>query len=92
MVSKMPENKKIAIKTKGMHCVSCEHIIKEAILNIDGVKNAKVNYVTEKATVEFNPAKTNINNIMKAIKNVGYEPEKIDQEKESKGFFKKLFG
>jgi len=29
---------------------------------------------------------------MDAIKNVGYEPEEIDQEKESKGFFKKLFG
>ncbi len=86
----MSENKKMTIKTKGMHCVSCEHIIKETILDIDGVKNAKVNYVTEKVTVEFDPEKTNIKNIMKAIKKVGYEPEEIDQ-KESNGFFKKLF-
>jgi copper chaperone CopZ len=76
------------IKIKGMHCVSCENRIKEAILRINGVKDVKVNYTTEKATVEFDPTKTDIKNIMKTIKNVGYEPEEM---KESKGLFKSLF-
>ncbi len=85
----MAEIKKIELKTKGMHCVSCESRIKEAVLSINGVKNAKVDYTREKATIEFDPTKTDIGNIVKTIKNAGYEAE-INQE-QSKGFFKKLF-
>jgi Cu+-exporting ATPase len=82
---------KIQLKIKGMHCVSCENRIKESILELNGVIGAKVDYTTEKATIEFNPTKTDIENIVKTIKNAGYEPE-LNQEKQSKGFFKKLFG
>jgi Cu+-exporting ATPase len=79
----------ITIKTKGMHCVSCEKIIKDAILNVNGVKDAKIDYTTEKAIIEFDPLQTDIKTIMKVIKKVGYEPEEIN--KESKGVFKKIF-
>jgi Cu+-exporting ATPase len=82
---------KIQLKIKGMYCVSCENKIKDAILNMNGVKNANVDYTTEKAVVEFDSAKTDIKNIIKTIKNVGYELEEMNK-KESKGFFKKLFG
>ena len=79
----------IVIKTKGMHCVSCERIIKDAILSVNGVKDVKVDYTTEKTIVDYDPAKTNVKNIMETIKNVGYEPEEMN--KKSNGFFKKLF-
>jgi len=77
------------IKVKGMHCVSCENKVKDAVLNVKGVKNAKVDYASEKATIEFDEEKTDIKNIMNAIKNIEYQPEEV---KKSKGFFKKLFG
>lgn len=72
-----------------MHCISCENRIKDAVSKSNGVKNAKVDYSSEKATIEFDEEKTDIKNIMNTIKNVGYQPEEM---KESKGFFKKLFG
>lgn len=81
----------ITIKTKDMHCVSCEKIIKNALLNVNGVKDAKIDYTTEKAIIEFDPSQTDIETIMKTIKKVGYEPEEMNN-KESKGVFKKLFG
>jgi len=77
------------IKVKGMHCVSCENKVKEGILSVNGVKDAKVDYVSEKATIKFDDEKTNIKNIMNTIKNVGYQPEEL---KESKSFLKKLLG
>lgn len=86
----MVEIKKIELRTKGMHCVSCENLIKESLLNVDGVKNVTVSYTTEKATVEYDPTKTDVNIIMNTIKNVGYKPEEIGQ-KESRGLFKKIF-
>jgi len=89
VVDVMVEMEKIELKIKGMHCVSCENRIKDAILNLNGVKDAKVDYTSEKATIEFDNEKTDIKNIVKTIKNVGYQPEEM---KESKGFFKKLFG
>ena len=72
-----------------MHCVSCEKRIKDAISNLNGVKDVKVDYTTEKATIDFDPAKVDIKSIMNTIKNVGYQPE---ETKESKGVFKKIFG
>jgi len=86
----MEEIKKIELRTKGMHCVSCENLIKESLLELNGVKNATVSYTTEKTTVEYDPTKTNVAAIMNTIKKAGYQPEEIGQ-KESKGFFGKIF-
>ena len=72
-----------------MHCISCENRIKDAMLKLNGVKDAKVDYTTEKAIIDFDSTKTDIKSIMNTIKNIGYEPEEM---KESKGFFKKLLG
>lgn len=90
-VVEVEEIKKIELRTKGMHCVSCENKIKEAILSVNGVKDAKADFATEKTTIEFDSSKTDIESIMKAIKNVGYRPEEINK-KESGGLFKKIFG
>ena len=89
LVAVVIEMEKIELKVKGMHCISCENKVKEAILKMNGVKDAKVEYSTEKATIDFDPIKTDSKNIMNTIKNVGYQPEEM---KESKGFFKKIFG
>jgi Cu+-exporting ATPase len=80
---------KVELKIKGMHCVSCENKVKEAVSSLKGVKDAKVDYASEKATVEFDNTKTDLNDIMKVIKNAGYE---VETKKESKGLFKKIFG
>ena len=80
---------KVELKIKGMHCVSCENKVKEAVSSLKGVKDAKVDYTSEKATIEFDNAKTDVKNIMKTIKNAGYE---VEMKKESKGVFKKIFG
>jgi copper chaperone CopZ len=82
---------KIIIKTKNMHCVSCERLINDALLELEGVKNVKSDYTKENTLVEFDSSKINISKIMKTIKDVGYEPY-IENKKEKKGFFNKLFG
>jgi len=82
---------KIEIKTKGMHCVSCERLIEDAVSKLNGVKNVKSNYIREITTIEFDSSKTNKSEIMKSIKNADYEPY-IKDKKENKGFFSKIFG
>ena len=81
---------KIVLKTKGMHCISCEAVIKDALMEFDGVENVNVNYANERTEVEFDEKITSEKKIMKAIQEAGYEPEEWEEIKG--GFLKKLFG
>jgi uncharacterized protein len=67
---------KIELKVKGMHCVGCENSVREAILGQNGVKDAKVDYARESASVEFDERKTDANKIVRAVKSAGFEAEK----------------
>lgn len=87
------ELKKITLKTKGMHCVSCERLIEESLREIDGVIGVKADYVNEKTIIEFDENKTNTNEIKESIQKLGYTPEEIKENfDEKKGFLSKIFG
>ena len=62
---------KVSLKIQGMTCASCVAIITRALKKIPGVKNAVVNFSTEKAAVEFDE-KIGINELIAAIKSKGY--------------------
>ncbi len=87
----MVEIKRLQLKIKGMHCVSCENLIRDAVLNLNGVKTISVSYTTEKATVEFDSTKTDSKDILNVIKDAGYEPLEIGEQR-TKGIFKNIFG
>jgi len=61
------------LKTKGMHCRSCEKLIEKAVLSINGVKSAKSDYTTEELIVEFDDTKTGIDEIAKKVNSKGYD-------------------
>lgn len=60
------------LKITGMTCGSCAKLNESAILDVDGVKTAKVNIANNKAQVEFDEKKTNVEGIIKAIESAGY--------------------
>ena len=49
----------INIKLGGMTCANCALKIETKLSNLDGVKNAVVNFANEEATVEYDPKTTN---------------------------------
>lgn len=65
-------NKKEIYKIKGMHCASCSAIIKKELSKIDGIKDVEVNYATEKASIEFDNSKVNVQSMNDNIKKLGY--------------------
>ena len=65
------------IKTKGMHCTSCERVIEKAIMTIEGVKKVKADYVKEETKVEFDENITSLDKILDAIKKEGYAAKLI---------------
>lgn len=60
------------IKVEGMHCKSCELIIKEAILEIDGVERVDANSKNGVVQVSYKD-EGSLEKIKKAIENEGYK-------------------
>ncbi|MFH1332557.1 MAG: heavy metal translocating P-type ATPase [archaeon] len=78
--------KKINLAIGGMHCASCATTIERALNKTEGVKSANVNLTTERATVDYDPEKVNVNKLIEVVKSKGYSAqpaaEKIDVKKE----------
>ncbi|MDD4319692.1 MAG: heavy metal translocating P-type ATPase [Candidatus Peribacteraceae bacterium] len=64
----------------GMHCASCATLIEHSIRNVPGVKQANVNFAAEKASVLFEPAAANVQDLIAAVKKAGYDAEIVDEQ------------
>ena len=56
----------------GMHCATCSVAVEEALKREPGVTGAQVNLATESARVTFDPAKTDLARLGKAVEGAGY--------------------
>ncbi len=65
--------KKIDLPIKGMSCASCAAKVEKGLSAVTGVEVASVNFATEKATITFDPQKTNIASFIQTVKNLGYD-------------------
>lgn len=63
------------IKINGMTCSSCANTVEKNVNKIEGIKNANVNFATEKLNVDFDESKTTLEDIKKAVDNAGYSVE-----------------
>src|SRR6266545_4757407 len=75
------ELSRAVIPVEGMSCVTCEIAVRHALKRVDGVKSAHVSVVTRSATVDFEPGKTNPEQLVAAINSTGYRaslPNKVN--------------
>lgn len=76
---------------QGMSCASCAAKIEQATRKLPGVASANVNLATEKLNIEYNHQELTANEIMRAVKEAGYQAfilkkddeEKLAQEKQA---------
>src|SRR6266513_956710 len=71
-VSQSPTFQRIVIPVEGMSCATCEVAVRHALKRIDGVKSAHVSVATKTATVDYDAAKTNTEQLVAAINSTGY--------------------
>lgn len=57
----------------GMHCASCAKLIERSLRKVPGVIDASVNYASEQATVDFDPAQAQDNHLSRAVSSAGYK-------------------
>jgi len=73
----MEEAKKtLTLPITGMTCANCVAAVERNLNKLDGVQSANVNLASERASVEFDPAKVDqkdIKDIIARIKRTGYD-------------------
>lgn len=73
MTTMTGKSQKMRLSITGMRCASCAGRIEKALLNVEGVEEAQVNFATGQATVRGSAAK---NALEAAIKALGYGVER----------------
>jgi len=71
---------KATLNIKGMHCASCAVSIEDSLNKVEGVSKAAVNFATEKAYVEYDPAKATPQALERAVGDAGYSVIKEEAE------------
>jgi Cu+-exporting ATPase len=62
---------RVELPIQGMTCASCANRVEGSLNRLEGV-SASVNYATEKATVEYDPAEATPERLIEAVESVGY--------------------
>lgn len=67
------QNSTANLSVGGMHCAMCVKTVEKSLNALPGVSEASVNLASEKARVVFDPQKTSLADMQKAIENTGYQ-------------------
>ncbi len=63
----------VTVQIEGMDCIACEAPIGAALEKTPGVRSADVSYKRGDARVEYDPQRTNLDQLKRAINSTGYQ-------------------
>jgi Cu+-exporting ATPase len=63
---------RLVMNVEGMHCAGCAGRVERSLSQVDGVTNARVNMVTNQASVEFDPDRVRPEDLVAAVQRGGY--------------------
>jgi len=72
MVEKTKESQKARIHVTGMTCTTCAATVEKALAETKGVEQARVNFASEQASIEYDPEKVDLTAIKDTIDQLGY--------------------
>ena len=66
------KKEKVRIHVTGMTCTTCAATIEKGLARTPGVEEAKVNFASEQASVEYDPERVNLGKLKETISRIGY--------------------
>ncbi len=63
----------ISIKVAGMHCKNCQNFVSNTLQSLDGVVEASVDLIAEKAKVVFDRGKITEQEIIQAVNETHFD-------------------
>ena len=67
------KGERVDLPITGMTCAACANRIEKQLKKQTGVDSCSVNFATAKATVNYDPEKTSVANLIQTVKDVGYD-------------------
>ncbi|MFW5801898.1 MAG: cation transporter, partial [Spirochaeta sp.] len=67
------KNQQITLNVNGMTCSSCAAGVESTLKNASGVRDAAVNFATERVSISFDPHEVRISELKDLVKKSGYE-------------------
>lgn len=64
---------RVDLPITGMTCAACANRIEKKLNKQAGVQKASVNFATSKATINYDPNKTGVADLIQTVKDVGYD-------------------
>jgi Cu+-exporting ATPase len=68
-----PAETQVALPISGMTCAACAARIEKNLKRADGVREAQVNFATERATILFDPTETDAEALREVVRDSGYD-------------------
>jgi len=68
----MAETKQLTLPITGMTCANCVATVERNLKKLDGVQGAVVNLSSERATVDFEPSKLGLTEVIARVNRAGY--------------------
>ena len=68
----------IGLFLEGLRCAGCVRRVEQALAASAGVREARVNFTTQRALVEYDPARTDPERLAAAVAALGYEAVPYD--------------
>jgi len=68
----MADTKQVILPVTGMTCANCVATVERNLMKVEGVSFASVNLSSERATVEFDPSLSGLDDLMNRIERAGY--------------------
>jgi len=66
------KKEKVRIHVGGMTCTTCAATIEKGLAKTPGVEEAKVNFASEHASIEYDPERVNLSTLKETISRIGY--------------------
>jgi Cu+-exporting ATPase len=64
--------KRVDLSVTGMTCAACSARVEKVLADMEGVESASVNLAAERATIQYDPIKLNINDFISTVEDAGY--------------------
>jgi Cu+-exporting ATPase len=64
---------RVDLPITGMSCAACAARIEKTLSLVEGVQRANVNFAAHRATVEYDPARTDTRTLVEVIRDAGYD-------------------
>jgi len=73
----------VTVAVADMSCANCAETIEDALERAPGIVDAEVNFATDEARVEYNPADASLDDVHEAIEGAGYTPVRAGGDEDS---------